>query len=85
MPSTGTPESKIACGARGEPVLVHRFRPAGEDHAARLHGVEGFGGLLERHDLAIDPLLAHAPRDQLGHLRAEIDDENLVVGVIASR
>ncbi len=36
--------------------------------------------LLKRHDLAIDPLLAHAPRDQLRHLRAEIDDENLVVG-----
>jgi hypothetical protein len=23
---------------------------------------------------------AHAPRDQLRHLRAEIDDQNLVVG-----
>ena len=36
--------------------------------------------LLKRRDLAIDPLLAHPPGDQLGDLRAEIDDENLVVG-----
>jgi hypothetical protein len=36
MPSTGTPASKIACGARGEP-FVHRFRAAGEDHRLRLH------------------------------------------------
>ena len=41
---------------------------------------EGLGRLLERHDLGIDPLLAHAPRDELRHLGAEIDDENLVVG-----
>ena len=27
----------------------------------------------------IDALLAHAPRDELGHLAAEIDDEDLVV------
>ena len=39
------------------------------------------GGLLERHDLGIDPILAHAPGDELGHLGAEIDDEDLVVGL----
>ena len=65
-------------------VLVeHGGRPAGEDHPFRLHLAQRGFRLLERHDLAIDPLLAHAPRDELGHLRAEIDDENLVVGGIA--
>ena len=64
-----------ARGAR----LVHGFRPAREDDAVRLHRVEGFFGFLERHDLGIDPLLADAPRDQLGDLGAEIDDQNLVV------
>ena len=59
--------------------FVDRFRAARKDHAARLHLGERFGGFVEGHDLAIDPLLAHAPRDELGDLRAEIDDENLVV------
>ena len=31
---------------------------------------------MEGHDLAIDPRLAHAPRDELGHLRAEVDHQN---------
>ena len=48
--------------------------------ALRLHLAQRRFGLLERHDLAIDTLLAHPPRDELGDLRAEIDDENLVVG-----
>ena len=79
MPSTGTPDSKIACGARGEPVVVHRGRAAGEDHRLRLHLGEGGFRLLERHDLGIDALLAHPARDQLRHLGAEIDDQNLVM------
>ena len=33
-------------------------------------------GAVERRDLAIDPGLAHPPGDQLGHLAAEIDDED---------
>ena len=40
---------------------------------------ERFGRLLERHDLAIDAVLAHAPRNQLRDLGAEIDNENDVV------
>ena len=60
-------------------LLVHRCRPAGEDHRLRLHRREGRFGLLERHDLGIDALLAHAARDQLRHLAAEIDDQNLVM------
>ena len=33
-------------------------------------------GLVEGHDLAIDAGLAHAPRDQLGDLAAEIQNQN---------
>ena len=33
-------------------------------------------GAVEGHDLGVDALLAHAPRDQLRHLAAEIDDED---------
>ena len=35
-------------------------------------------GAAERHDLAIDSGLAHPPRDQLGHLASEIDDEDRI-------
>src|SRR5262249_29168206 len=57
----------------------HRSRAAGEDHALRPHRPEGLVRLLERHDFAIDLFFAHPPRDELGHLGAQIDDENLVV------
>ena len=33
-------------------------------------------GFVEGNDLAIDARLAHAPGDELGDLRAEVDDEN---------
>ena len=59
--------------------LVHRLRTAGEDHRFRLHLPEGRFGLLERDDLGIDALLAHPARDQLRHLTAEIDDQNLLM------
>ena len=51
---------------------MHRFRPAREDDAGRLHRVEGRFRLLERHDLGIDALLADAPGDELGDLGAEM-------------
>ena len=61
-------------------VLVeHGGWPARQDHRLRLHVAEGGLGLLVGHDLAIDLFLAHPARDQLGHLRAEIDDQDLVV------
>ncbi len=48
---------------------------AGEDDGLRRRRLQRGLGLLEGDDLAIDAGLAHAPRDELGHLRAEIDDE----------
>ena len=59
--------------------LVHGLRPAGEDHGLGLHLLEGYFGLLERHDFGIDALLAHPARNQLRHLTAEIDNQNLVM------
>ena len=70
---------------RARAALVgHRGGAAGEDHRLRLHLGEGALGALERRDLAIDPGLAHPPRDQLRHLAAEIDDQQLVVAAGAS-
>ena len=60
-------------------LFVHRLRAAGEDHRFRLHLVEGGFRLLERDDFGIDALLAHPARDQLRHLTAEIDNQNLVM------
>ena len=56
-----------------------RGRAAGEDHAFRAEGRESFFGEVERRDLAIDAGFAHAARDQLRHLRPEVDDEDAVV------
>ncbi len=66
-------------GCQRRVLVEHRGRAAGEDHSLRPQRGKGRFRLLKGHDLAIDLLLAHPPRDQLGHLRAEIDDENLVV------
>ena len=59
--------------------LRNRRRPAGQDRGLGLEPRERFGRLRERVDLAIDACLAHAPRDQLRDLRAEVDDEDRVV------
>ena len=75
-------EDRNACGEdrhrRGRRVVVeHGRRPAGQNDGLRLHLVECGLGLLKRHDLGIDADFAHAARDQLRHLTAEIDDQNL--------
>src|SRR5882762_985031 len=70
----------IELGWRQRSISVeHRSRAAGEDHGPGLHRREGFARFLERYDLAIDAVFAHAPGDQLGDLGAEIDDEDFVV------
>ena len=51
-------------------------RAAGQDDGFRLEALEGLLGLVEGHDLGVDALLAHAARDQLRDLAAEIDDED---------
>ena len=78
MPSTGTPSSNTACGARGGSASVtdsgppDRMMPFGAN--ARTVGVAHVPGM----DLAIDAAFAHAARDQLRVLRAEVEDQDAV-------
>ena len=78
MPSTGTPSSNTASGARGGAVVGDGFRAAGEDDAARAESADGGVTGVPREDLAIDADLAHAPRDQLRVLGAEVEDQDPV-------
>ena len=61
-------------------LVDHRGRAAGEDHAPGAHRGKGLGGTVEGVDFAVDAGFAEAARDQLGDLRAEIDDEDSVDG-----
>src|SRR2546430_17674927 len=74
-------DARIIDRARRERSIVvqHRCRAAREDHAFRPHCMQRVLRFVEWHDLAVDLLLAHAARDELRHLRTEIDDENLAV------
>ena len=79
MPSTGTPALNTACGALRRALFMHAGRAAREDDGPRQAFRERRFRLVVRHDLGIDAGLAHAPRDQLRHLAAEIDDQHAVV------
>ena len=74
MPSSGTPISKASSGARGVSSFVTE---AGPPEKMMPRGIEvadpGEIGVVG-HDLAIDAGFAHAPRDELGELAAEIED-----------
>ena len=52
----------------------HRLRSAGEDHAARRELPDLLGRRVVGMDLAVDAGLAHPPGDELGVLRAEVED-----------
>ncbi len=71
-------ELEQALGNLGLFGLQRRFRPAGEDEPARAESTNlleiGVPGI----DLGIDPGFAHATRDQLRVLRAEIQDEDFI-------
>ena len=58
--------------------LVHRRRSAREDDGLGREGAKPLGGHGEGMDLAIDTALAHAARDELRHLAAEIENEDSV-------
>ena len=59
--------------------LMHAGRAARQDDGARRACGKRRFRLVVRHDFRIDARLAHAPRDQLRHLAAEIDDQHPVV------
>ena len=79
MPRIGTPDVEDRLRRARRTFVQHGRRTAGQDDGLGRQRGKGFVGLLERRDLAIDAGLAHAPRDELRHLRAEIDDQHLVV------
>ena len=76
MPSTGTPSSNTACGATRRLRFGHRFRAAGENDAARAESADFGVADVPGMDLAVDAAFAHAPRDQLRVLRAEVENQD---------
>ena len=60
--------------------FIHGIGAAGQDNA---FGVEGFD-VFQRHvvgvQLAINVGFAHAPGDELGNLRAEVENQDFVLG-----
>ena len=59
--------------------FVNARRAARKNQAARGQLLHAGGRDVVPHDFAIDALLAHPPGDQLGVLRAEIEDQHLLV------
>ena len=76
MPRIGTPASKTACGARGLPSAVTEAGPPERITPFGCSRAKASAAFWNGMDLAIDAGLAHAARDQLRHLAAEIDDED---------
>src|SRR5690606_30071316 len=56
--------------------LVHACRAAGENDRFRLKPLKPLLGFIERKDLAVHAGLAHAPRNELRKLGAEIENED---------
>ena len=81
MPSNGRPLSNITCGARGLSASVTDAGPPEKITPLGWSRSNASSAGIERRDLAIDARLAHAPRDQLGHLAAEVDDEDGLGGL----
>ena len=57
-------------------VRIHRRRPAGEDERGRVAPRDLGGGQPMPHELGVHPRFAHAARDQLAVLAAEVDHEH---------
>ena len=57
-------------------ILQYRSRRTRQNDALGLHPLQRGNGGVERGDFRIYPSLAHAARDQLGHLAAEIDNKD---------
>ena len=59
--------------------IQHRGRAARQDNRPRRERRQAFARhLVERMNFAINAAFANAPRNQLGHLRSEIDNQNAV-------
>ncbi len=75
----GDPELEYGLGRLGRGVFVDRSRTAGENHPARGEVANEAVADVEGVQLAIDFGFPDPARDQLRVLRAEIEDEDLVV------
>src|SRR3990170_4507100 len=56
--------------------IRHRLGPSRQDDSAGAKGPDRFIAGLPRQNLAVDTELAHAPRDQLGVLGPEIENQD---------
>ena len=72
----GDAESEQGGVAAGGPLLVDARRATGEDDPPGGDVAEAAGGDVVTDDLAEDILLPHPAGDQLGILRAEIEDDD---------
>ena len=79
MPKTGMPKSKIT-GIGLIIGFVNGIRTAGEDDAFRIEGFDFFQRHVERMQFAVNMGFAHAAGDQLGNLRAEVENKDFVLG-----
>ena len=70
------PRSKIAGSHLRRAVGVHARRAAGEDDALGRQLANARGRDVVPHDFAVDMLLAHPAGDELGVLRAEVENEH---------
>ena len=81
MPSTGVPSSKTAGVALRRAGVRHAARPARQNDARPDSCARScLERRVERHDLGVDRQLTQTPRDQLRVLRAEIQNENGLMG-----
>ena len=65
--------------------FIDAARPARQDDADRALRLDVVDRGIERKNLAVDRQLAQPPRNQLGELRAEIQDENGLMGHVGCR
>src|SRR6185437_66201 len=79
MPSTGTPESKIACGARGDPASCTDSGPPERITAFGFISWKAASAFWNGTISELTQLIAYPARNELRHLAAEIDNQNLVM------
>ena len=82
MPSVGTPAVEQPVGYGGRARLVHRRGTAGQDDRLRPLGEHLLDRHGRRHDLAEHVALTHPTGDELRVLRAEVDNEDRVEGLL---
>ena len=80
MPSTGVSRSKSVASHFGAPASDTLFGPPDRMMPTGLLRAQRLERRVERHDLGVDRQLAQATRDELRVLRAEIQDENGLMG-----